>query len=78
MHQRFANCIYHFRIPLRGCKSRSVLSAKLTNFCQMFSYVLLFYIWKSFSRMHINISLQTGLYAKNKENFLFYINFIIF
>jgi len=27
--------------------------------------------------MHINISLQIGLYAENEENFLFYINFII-
>jgi len=27
--------------------------------------------------LHINISLQIGLYAENEENFLFHINFII-
>jgi len=27
--------------------------------------------------MHVNISLQIELYAKNEENFLFWINFII-
>jgi len=41
--------------------ARSVLSAKFNNFCQMFSYVLFFYIWKSFFRIKVCILMSVWM-----------------